>query len=181
MDAAAIGREIVLENDGVVGSVSANRRDYEAAVDVLGAANRSWLDRVITRRVPLEWWEKALEWRAEDVKTVIEAAELSPGAPTGPKEKRTAAGWLVWLVVRLRHVIVVAWIAAAVAAAVALPNLREAQTGSFGDLVPDDAEAIDAELRSNELFGFPLLSRTVVVQRESSTDEPGRTDSPCLS
>jgi putative drug exporter of the RND superfamily len=31
--------------------------------------------------------------------------------------------------------------------------------------VPASSEALDAELRSNELFGFPVLSRTIVVQR----------------
>jgi hypothetical protein len=60
-------------------------------------------------------------------------------------------------------VLLAGWVAAAVAAVLYLPNLREAQTGSFGDLVPNDAEAIETELRSYELFRLPLLSRTVVV------------------
>src|SRR3712207_8364473 len=58
------------------------------------------------------------------------------------------------------------WIAVAVLATVLLPNLREAQVGALGDLVPNDADALEAELRSNELFAFPLLSRTVIVQRD---------------
>jgi RND superfamily putative drug exporter len=62
--------------------------------------------------------------------------------------------------------IVPAWVAAAAAAVLYLPNLREAQSGSFGDLVPNDADAVAAELRSYELFRLPLLSRTVVVQRD---------------
>ena len=69
-------------------------------------------------------------------------------------------------VVKLRHLIPVAWIAAAVAATALLPTIQEAQTGALGDLVPKDAEAIEAEERAAELFTFPLLSRTVVVQRD---------------
>lgn len=68
--------------------------------------------------------------------------------------------------VKLRWVIIGGWIGAVVALTLTLPNLREAQTGALGDLVPNDAAAFDAELRSRELFGFPLLSRTILVQRD---------------
>jgi RND superfamily putative drug exporter len=70
------------------------------------------------------------------------------------------------LCVRLRWPIAGFWLVAAVVLTMALPNLHEAQTGALGDLVPKDAEAIDAEVRSYELFDFPLLSRTVLVQRD---------------
>jgi RND superfamily putative drug exporter len=70
------------------------------------------------------------------------------------------------VVVALRWPIVLAWIAAAAVATTALPSIEESQTGALGALVPSQADALDAELRSNELFGFPLLSRTVVVQRD---------------
>jgi RND superfamily putative drug exporter len=69
-------------------------------------------------------------------------------------------------VVALRWPIVLGWIATAVLATLALPSLEESQTGALGALVPSQAAALDAELRSAELFGFPLLSRTVVVQRD---------------
>ncbi len=69
-------------------------------------------------------------------------------------------------VVALRWPIVAAWIAAAVLATVALPSIEESQIGALGALVPSHSDALDAELRSSELFGFPLLSRTVVVQRD---------------
>lgn len=68
-------------------------------------------------------------------------------------------------VVRIRYAVVCAWVVVAVAATLALPSLAETQTDSLGDLVATDADAIDAEVRSAELFEFPLLSRTVVVQR----------------
>jgi len=70
------------------------------------------------------------------------------------------------LVTRGRFVVVGAWVAAVVLCTLLLPTIREAQVGALGDLIPHDAEAIDAEIRSAELFGFPLLSRTIVVQRD---------------
>jgi RND superfamily putative drug exporter len=72
------------------------------------------------------------------------------------------------LVVALRWPIVAGWVTVAVITSLVLPSIEESQNGALGDLVPNDAAAIDAELRSAELFGFPLLSRTVVVQRDPS-------------
>lgn len=76
-----------------------------------------------------------------------------------------SARWAA-LVVRGRWLVLAAWVATVVVTSVSLPTIREAQVGALGDLVPRDAEAIDAEIRSAELFRFPLLSRTVVVQRD---------------
>jgi putative drug exporter of the RND superfamily len=70
------------------------------------------------------------------------------------------------LVVRARWLVVVAWVALAWATTSGLPSLREAQTGPLGDLVPVDAAALQAEQRSLELFALPLLSRTIVVERD---------------
>lgn len=68
-------------------------------------------------------------------------------------------------VVSLRWLVLAFWVTAAVVLTLTLPNLHEAQSGALGDLVPKDAKAIDAEIRSYELFAFPLLSRTILVQR----------------
>ncbi|HEX2160803.1 MAG TPA: MMPL family transporter, partial [Thermoleophilaceae bacterium] len=70
-------------------------------------------------------------------------------------------------VVRLRWVVLAFWIAAAAVVVTQLPTIREAQVGALGDLVPRNSDAVDAELRSSELFRFPLLSRTIVVQRDA--------------
>lgn len=69
------------------------------------------------------------------------------------------------LVVFLRFPIVLAWIVGAAWLTVNLPTLAEAQTGSLGDLVPTSSEAIEAELRSKRLFGFPVVARSVLVER----------------
>lgn len=69
-------------------------------------------------------------------------------------------------VVRARWAVVVGWIALTVILTLTLPTIQEAQTGGLGDLVPTDSTAIDAEIRSAELFAFPFISRTQVVERD---------------
>jgi threonine dehydrogenase-like Zn-dependent dehydrogenase len=74
VDGGGLNREIVLENDAVVGSVNANLRHYAAAADALAAADRSWLERLVTRRVSLEDYAEAFEGRRDDVKVVLQLA-----------------------------------------------------------------------------------------------------------
>jgi RND superfamily putative drug exporter len=76
------------------------------------------------------------------------------------------SGWVASAVVRGRWAIAVFWLVATAYVVFALPTLREAQVGALGDLVPRGADAIEAELASSRLFRFPLLSRTLVVQRD---------------
>jgi glucose 1-dehydrogenase len=70
-DLAAVNRELVLENDVVIGTVSANRRHYDAAARALAAADQDWLARLITRRIPLERFADALTLRPDDIKVVL--------------------------------------------------------------------------------------------------------------
>ncbi len=72
VDAGAMNREIVLQNDAVVGSVNANLRHYRQAADALSKADLSWLERLITRRVPLERAMEAFTPQPDDVKVLIE-------------------------------------------------------------------------------------------------------------
>jgi threonine dehydrogenase-like Zn-dependent dehydrogenase len=71
LDIAGLNRTMVLENDVMFGSVNANRRHYEAATDALAKADRDWLRALISRRVPLERWQEALERKPDDVKVVV--------------------------------------------------------------------------------------------------------------
>jgi len=73
-DAGMFNRTVVLENDVVFGSVNANRRHYEKGAAALAAADRRWLERLVTRRVPLDRWSEALRRLPGDVKTVIDFA-----------------------------------------------------------------------------------------------------------
>ncbi|RSN57629.1 glucose 1-dehydrogenase [Actinomadura sp. WAC 06369] len=71
VDAGALNRDIVLENDAVVGSVNANRAHYAAAADALGKADPGWLGRLVTRRVPLDDFAEAFDSRPDDVKVAL--------------------------------------------------------------------------------------------------------------
>jgi threonine dehydrogenase-like Zn-dependent dehydrogenase len=53
INAGSLNRELVLENDAVVGSVNANLRHYRAAAEALAGADPAWLRRLVTREVPL--------------------------------------------------------------------------------------------------------------------------------
>jgi threonine dehydrogenase-like Zn-dependent dehydrogenase len=75
-DFGTLNKTMVLENDVVFGSVNANRRHYELAADALAKADPKWLARVVNRRVPLDGWKDALARRPDDVKPVIQLAEL---------------------------------------------------------------------------------------------------------
>jgi threonine dehydrogenase-like Zn-dependent dehydrogenase len=72
IDPGALNRELVLENELVFGTVNANRRHYQAAAAGLAKADQSWLERLISRRVPLDRWSDALQRHPDDVKAVID-------------------------------------------------------------------------------------------------------------
>jgi threonine dehydrogenase-like Zn-dependent dehydrogenase len=72
IDAGSLNREIVLQNDVIFGSVNANHRHYEQAVRALTAADQSWLEGVVTRRVPLPRAKEAFVPAEGDVKVVID-------------------------------------------------------------------------------------------------------------
>ncbi len=67
---------------------------------------------------------------------------------------------------RLRWLVILGWLALAVLAHSFLPSIKEAGNGSLGSLVPQNSDAIKAEKVSKTRFGFPLLSRTLIVQRD---------------
>ncbi|MFD2077557.1 Threonine dehydrogenase [Actinopolymorpha cephalotaxi] len=71
IDAGATNRSMVLENDVVIGSVNANHRHYAAAASALAAADLDWLNRLVSRRVPLERFTEALTAEADDIKVVL--------------------------------------------------------------------------------------------------------------
>jgi threonine dehydrogenase-like Zn-dependent dehydrogenase len=72
IDIGSLNRTLVLDNDVVFGSVNANRRHYQMAADALARADKDWLGRLITRRVPLEHWSEALEHQPGDIKVIID-------------------------------------------------------------------------------------------------------------
>jgi threonine dehydrogenase-like Zn-dependent dehydrogenase len=75
LDIGRLNRKMVLDNETIFGTVNANRRHYELAADALAHADKTWLARLITRRVPLDCWSDALEPRKGDIKVVIDFAQ----------------------------------------------------------------------------------------------------------
>jgi glucose 1-dehydrogenase len=73
-DLGTFNRNAVLDNEVVFGTVNANRRHYESAAQALATADRGWLGRLITRRVPLARWHEAFEHRPTDIKVVVDFA-----------------------------------------------------------------------------------------------------------
>jgi threonine dehydrogenase-like Zn-dependent dehydrogenase len=67
--------EAVLQNKVLVGTVNADRQNFERAVaDLAGIEQRwpGWLQRMITKRVPLERYSEALRRGPDDVKAVVD-------------------------------------------------------------------------------------------------------------
>jgi threonine dehydrogenase-like Zn-dependent dehydrogenase len=75
VDAGATNRELVLENDVVVGSVNANLRHYRAAAEALAKADLRWLEGLISRRVPLDRFAEAFAPDPDDIKVVLTLTE----------------------------------------------------------------------------------------------------------
>src|SRR6476469_8340100 len=69
-----------------------------------------------------------------------------------------------WLVVRLRWFVVLGWAAGAIAAALWLPATTP--NADLGGFAPPNSRAIATETASAKAFGFPILSRTLLVQRD---------------
>ncbi|MFC5381064.1 MMPL family transporter [Aquipuribacter nitratireducens] len=70
------------------------------------------------------------------------------------------------LVVDHRRVVVGGWLVLVAAAVLWLPAPQGGGVGDLDDFAPDGNPYVATEVRSAEAFGFPLLSRTVVVQRD---------------
>ena len=72
IDVGALNRTMVLDNDTVFGTVNANRRHYEMASEALQRADKAWLNRLITRREPVEQWTQSLERLLDDIKVIVD-------------------------------------------------------------------------------------------------------------
>lgn len=74
VDSDSLNLDMVLGNKLVFGTVNANRRHFEAAARMLGAAARKWpgiLEQIVTRRVPADQFADAFARHPDDIKTVI--------------------------------------------------------------------------------------------------------------
>jgi len=73
---ADVAAEMVLQNNIIVGSVNANKRHWFKAGQALGRADRSWLGRLVTRRERPEDFARALQRENDDIKVVVQFAEV---------------------------------------------------------------------------------------------------------
>jgi glucose 1-dehydrogenase len=69
---ADMAKAVVLQNNVIVGSVNANRRHFYRAAEALAAADRDWLERLVTRRVPPDRIDEALQRGPDDIKVVLD-------------------------------------------------------------------------------------------------------------
>lgn len=72
LDPATTGKNVVLNNAAIVGSVNANVDHWQAAADALAAADHDWLRSLLTRTVPLSRAREALQGQDGDVKVVVD-------------------------------------------------------------------------------------------------------------
>ncbi|MGI8987007.1 MAG: MMPL family transporter [Nocardioidaceae bacterium] len=88
-------------------------------------------------------------------------------AAAGPGGQGRRAGSYAALVVRLRWWVIVFWTTVTIALLAVFPTLSEAGgNDALRGLLPEDIAAVQTEMRAVEIFGFPLLGRTVLVQRD---------------
>jgi threonine dehydrogenase-like Zn-dependent dehydrogenase len=71
-DIGGFNRRLVLNNGTTFGSVNANLGHYRAAEQHLLRADHAWIRKLITRRVPLERWQEALDHRPDDIKVIVD-------------------------------------------------------------------------------------------------------------
>ena len=79
-------------------------------------------------------------------------------------EAGTLARLFAWSVVTFRWFLVLGWTVVLVAAAVWLP--ASTSSADLGGFAPPNSRAIATETASAKAFGFPILSRTLLVQRD---------------
>jgi len=73
---ANVAASAVLKNNVIVGSVNANKRHWFKAAEALARADRSWLERLITRREKPENFQQALARKPDDIKVVIQFSNV---------------------------------------------------------------------------------------------------------
>jgi RND superfamily putative drug exporter len=86
-------------------------------------------------------------------------------AGTGDRPGSRTAWAVATALVALRWLVVVGLVGGAVAAAVLLPPLAT-RSGGISDITSADNPAIVAEKQAAEAFGFPVLSRVMIVQHD---------------
>jgi len=88
-----------------------------------------------------------------------------------PWYSNRVVGWYARWVVRLRWLVVAAWLLALGTSLTYLPAFGQGGN-DLSQLVSSNNPAVQSELRSYQKFGFPLLSRVAIVQRDPNGLSP---------
>ena len=90
---------------------------------------------------------------------------------------------LARLIVALRWLIVPAWIVGAVLVTIHLPSIFASEASDLGSLLPRDSEAIQVEEKAIDVFGVPVLSRTMVIAHDPDdfSEEQGKAAASFIS
>ena len=88
-------------------------------------------------------------------------------------EKQGGAWRIGRTIVWARLLVIAAWIAGAVLATSYLPSGLGGGGAELGSLLPRSSEAVEVEERALRTFGFPLISRSMVVARKEEGFDPG--------
>jgi RND superfamily putative drug exporter len=91
--------------------------------------------------------------------------------PGGPGLWRALGRAIVWL----RFLIVPAWVVGAVLTTAQLPSGLGSEAAELGSLLPRSSEAVEVEEDSLKTFGFPLISRSMVVAHKDGGFDPADT------
>jgi RND superfamily putative drug exporter len=78
-------------------------------------------------------------------------------------ERRGASWWLGRAIVWARFLVIAAWIAGALLATSRLPSSLGSEEAELGSLLPRSSRAVEVEEKALGTFGFPLISRVMVV------------------
>lgn len=101
-------------------------------------------------------------------------SERDPGPIT---EERHGGAWrLGRAIVWARLLVIAAWIAGAALATSQLPSGLGSEEAKLGSLLPRSSQALEVEERSLHTFGFPLISRSMVVVQKEGGFDPGAGD-----
>ena len=101
---------------------------------------------------------------------MIPLSKLQPaaGQPAPPARRQAVVGRVArsyaFVIVGMRYLVLLGWLAAVALAVLYLPSLSAA--GGVGDLVPNGSAALRAEADATRLFRVPMSAPVAVVQAE---------------
>jgi RND superfamily putative drug exporter len=81
-------------------------------------------------------------------------------------DERGGAWWIGRAIVWARLLVIAAWIAGAVLATSNLPSGLGSEAAELGSLLPRNSRALEVEEEALKTFGYPLISRSMVVARK---------------